>query len=146
MLQFLWERGFIDVSKTKEYTVNGKKDAYGTIDLSFSLKKILGACHEFLEEESLLQSMGRKMGISIDRTTKCHAELAGEGIGYSWGFSKKHYCWMPLCMKRSKTIFRQLVSDCFSREKITKEGVGNFSKRAREYIIAYHAVDNHADE
>ena len=86
MLQVLWERGHIDETHLKQYTVNGKKDAYGVIDLSTSLKNIVASCTDFAEEESLLQSMGRRMGVAIDRTPKCHAEITGEGIEYPLGY------------------------------------------------------------
>ncbi len=35
------------------------------------------------EEETLLQSMGKEMGVLVDRTPKCHCEPGGEGIEYS---------------------------------------------------------------
>ena len=41
MLQALWERGLIDETRLKYYTISGKKDAYGTIDLTFALKHSL---------------------------------------------------------------------------------------------------------
>ena len=90
MLQVLWERGHIDETHLKQYTVNGKKDADGVIDLSKSLKNIVASCTDFAKEDSLLQSMGRKMSDAIDRTPKCYAEIAGEGIKYSWGYQKNH--------------------------------------------------------
>jgi hypothetical protein len=40
-------------------------------------------CREFIEAEALLLSNGCKM-IIIDRMPKCHCELAGEGVEYSW--------------------------------------------------------------
>ena len=83
MLQVLWERGLIDETRLKDYMISGKKDAYGTIDLTFSLKHLLSQCRDFAEEESLLQSMGIKMGVLINRTPKCHAELVGEEIEYT---------------------------------------------------------------
>ena len=86
------------------------------------------------------------MGVAIDCIPKCHAEIAGEGIEYTWGYQKNHYRRQPLSMKRSKTEFRRLVSECCSRKQITKELVRKFSKRARDYIIAYHAVENHDKE
>ena len=48
-------------------------------------------CVDFEVEESLLQSMGTKMGVIIDRMPKCHCELAGEGMEYSWGCAKNEY-------------------------------------------------------
>ena len=49
MLQVLWERGHIDETRIKQYTVNGKKDAYGVIDLSKSLKNLMATCTDFAE-------------------------------------------------------------------------------------------------
>ena len=46
-------------------------------------------CLDFEEEETLLQSMGRGMGVLVDRTPKCHCEMAGEGIEYSCGCQKQ---------------------------------------------------------
>jgi len=46
------------------------------------------SCH-FEEEESLLQSKGRKMGVLIYRTPKCHVCMYEIGIYlYSWGCAK----------------------------------------------------------
>ena len=53
-------------------------------------------------EESMLQTMGRKIDILVDRKPKCHCELAGEGIEYSWGCSKNKYRLLPLSEKRKK--------------------------------------------
>jgi hypothetical protein len=37
-------------------------------------------CLEYEEEETLLQSMGREMGILVDRTPRCHCGLVDKGI------------------------------------------------------------------
>jgi len=71
--------------------IDGSKDGLGIKQLDTSLKYLMANCVDFEEEESLLQSMGTKMGVIIDRTPKCHCELAGEGIGYSWGCAKNEY-------------------------------------------------------
>ena len=49
----------------------------------------MAGCLDFEEEETLLQPSGREMGVLVDWTPKCHCELAGEGIEYSWGCAKK---------------------------------------------------------
>jgi hypothetical protein len=90
-LQVSWEQGFIDpnvANKKKHYTINGRKNALEILDLDSSLKYLLGNCTDFDEEETMLQSMGMKMGILVDHTLKCHPELAGKDIEYSWGCSK----------------------------------------------------------
>ena len=38
------------------------------------------------------------------------------------------------------------MSDCCSREKVTKEIGRKFSKQTRQYIIVYYAVEHHANE
>jgi hypothetical protein len=51
--------------------------------MNFSLKYLMANCTNFMEEESLLQSNGWKMGVIIDWAPKCHCELVGEGVEYS---------------------------------------------------------------
>jgi hypothetical protein len=140
MLQVLWERGFIDQENLAQYTVNGRKDEMGILQHHTSLKLLLGNCIDFEEEESLLQSKGRLLGAKIDRTPKCHCELAGEGIEYSWGCAKNFFRQQPLKDKRKKENFRNTVRHCISEKVLTFERVRKFSRRAREYILAYHTL------
>jgi hypothetical protein len=139
--QVLWERGWLDPDNLKQYTMNGKKDRYGIIQLQSSLKNLLRSCRDFQEEESLLQSMGRKMGVVIDRTPKCHCELAGEGIEYSWGCAKNFYRTLPIREKKSKESFKESVRKCLDQETVlTKQRIRAFSRRARQYTMAYYAL------
>ncbi len=62
---------------------NPKKDAFGNLQHETSLRYLLGNCTNFEEEESMLESVGHALGVSIDWAPKCHCELAGEGIKYS---------------------------------------------------------------
>ena len=134
LLQILWERGWVDISRLGKYTIDGSKDGFGIKQLDTSLKFLMANCVDFEEEESLLQSMGTKMGVIIDRTPKCHCELAGEGIEYSWGCAKNEYRRKPLSSKRKKETWRQTVRECLSREVLTTERIRKFSRQAREYI------------
>ena len=49
---------------------------------------------------------------------KFHAEMAGEGIQYSWGITKGRLYrrGKPLNSKRSKDRFKELVLECTSRD------------------------------
>jgi hypothetical protein len=59
MLQVLWERGFIDGSKSeKYYTLEGRKDQFSNIDLTTSVKMMMERQMDFVEEETLLQYHG----------------------------------------------------------------------------------------
>jgi len=91
LLQILWERGWIDIASLGKYTIEGSLDGFGIKRYDTSLKHLMANCVDFEEEESLLRSIGTKMGVIVDRTPKCHCELAGEGVEYSWGCAKNEY-------------------------------------------------------
>ena len=74
-------------------------------------------------------------------TTKYHAEYAGEGIEYSWGYSKSIYRRHPLAAKKGRQNFINLVDTCISRETLTKDMVRKFSKRARDYMVGYKVFE-----
>jgi hypothetical protein len=94
--------------KINEYTIDETKDLLGVRQKDMSLKFLMINCMDFEEEDSLLQSMGQRMNALIDRTPKCHCELAGEGIEYSWGCAKNEYCHQPLSAKKKKNFGKRL--------------------------------------
>jgi hypothetical protein len=56
----------------------------GKVSKTYALKLLMANCLDSEEEEELLQSTGREMGVLVDRTPKCHCErLAGDGIEFS---------------------------------------------------------------
>jgi len=136
LLQVLWEWGFVNTLNLSQYTINSKQDGFGILRHDTSLKYLMSRCQDFEEEETLLQSMG----IAVDRTPKCHCELAGEGIEYSWGCSKNEYRRTQIAQKRGKEKFKIAVRKCLAREVLTTERIRKFSKRALAYICAYHRI------
>jgi hypothetical protein len=64
---------------------------------------------DFIEEETLLQYHGQQLGVTINRTQKCHPETAGEGIEYNWGCAKGYYPRLPITEKRTKKKFHESV-------------------------------------
>jgi len=64
-----------------------------------------------------------KMGVSVDCMPKCHCELAGEGIEYSWGCTKNYYRNIDLVQKKGKENFQAAVMTCLSREVLTTERI-----------------------
>jgi len=117
LLQILWERGWIDIASLGKYTIEGSLDGFGIKRYDTSLKHLMANCVDFEEEESLLRSIGTKMGVIVDRTPKCHCELAGEGVEYSWGCAKNEYRRKPLSLKRKKETWRQTVRGSVCQEK-----------------------------
>eukprot|EP00978_Attheya_sp_CCMP212_P017975 scaffold48631_cov57-Attheya_sp.AAC.3 len=134
-------------SKTfQDWTVANKRRE------SFSFKVLLSGCTDFIEEKTLLQHMREEIGndrrikITIDRTPKCHPEVAGEGIEYSWAMSKFYIRSVPINKRRTLSQFHEHVKFVLLRTegaKMTKEKIRKFSVRARDFIAAYHVL--HAD-
>jgi hypothetical protein len=88
MLQVLWERGFINTEEGEKkayqsYSIKGYNDQFGNHQPETSLKELVSSCKDFTEEETMLQSTAHKLGVCVDRTPKCHCELAVEGIKYA---------------------------------------------------------------
>ena len=91
-VQILYERGWIDPAHLHHYTKEGKNEIMrqdqGNPDsepvdptgCSFSIKKLMQLQNEFLDEVTLLQYHGNLLGCLVDRSPKCHPEIAGEGI------------------------------------------------------------------
>jgi hypothetical protein len=108
-------------------TLNRRQDASGILMKETSLTYLMSNCQDFEDEESLLQTMGREMGILVDQTPKCHCKLAGEGIKYTWGCSKNHYQSMKLQSKKGKEKFRDAVKKCISEDLLTTQRIRKFS-------------------
>ena len=85
--------------------------------------------------------------MKVVRTLKCHPEIAGEGIEYDWGCGKGFYRRLPLSAKKTKNKFRESVKSSLDMDKVlTVERRRLFSKRAREYMVAYSILDNNNSE
>jgi hypothetical protein len=128
LLQILWERGLIEHKLLDKYTLDGRKDAItGKVDLQYSLRHLLAECSDFKNEETALQYLGSQLGVVVLLTPKFHAELAGEGVEYSWAHAKAFYRRMPLARKRGREKFKQLVKDCVCPVNVlTKERIEKF--------------------
>ena len=144
LLQVLWERGWIDEAQLDRYTMDIATDGDRGEALegaeNWSLKFLMASCLDFAEEMTALQHVGNQLGVSVIITPKFHAELAGEGVEYSWGIAKGIYRRKPLKSKKSKEAFKRLVKDVTSRDVLTIETVRKLSRRARAYICAYYAL------
>jgi hypothetical protein len=64
-------------------------------------------CHDFCNEEGMLQHIAICLGAKVMLTPKGHAELAGEGIEYLWGQAMGTYRSLSLNQKKGKDILRQ---------------------------------------
>jgi hypothetical protein len=141
MLQILFKRGFTNPERMNEHTVGGKNDAFGNHVMDICLRHWMDQLSDFQDEETLLQYHGRQIGGKVDRTPKCHPEMAGKGIKYDWEFGKNEY--LPLKDKKTKAKFPEPVSKCLDADKVLAiERQQMFSKHAQEYMVAYNTLDN----
>eukprot|EP01051_Picozoa_sp_SAG22_P007237 SAG22_NODE_502_length_9704_cov_23.436439_4_plen_208_part_00 len=54
-------------------------------------KRVLAARPDFMAERSELEMLLADRGHILVMSPKCHPELAGQGVEYSWGVSKMHF-------------------------------------------------------
>ena len=143
VFQILWERGYInpDEKTWKRYALEGSRDLDGNRIKETSLNHLIRKCYDFVNEPTMLQFIGEKLGIVVDRTPKCTPEIAGEGIEYSWAMAKGWYRRQPFSKKKTKDGFHKLVKECVGPEILTVERVRMFSRRAREYMVAYYLLE-----
>ena len=70
----------------------------------------------------VLQHWGRQLGVKVLLTPKFHAELAGEGVEYSWWAHANAYYWLvPVSRKYGCDNFKQLVKDWSCPTNVQKE-------------------------
>ena len=97
---------------------------------------------DFKQEITLLQFRAKQLGVSIDCSLKFHPEIAGEGIEFCWGLSKKSYRKYSIEEKRTKCKYLDLVKRCTCNETIiTKKMVRLFGRRTRRYVLFYLALE-----
>ena len=157
--QTLWERGLIDEANAKNYKAkyaehwldnDGKvKEDCVNEYKKYSLTYLMSQCEDFKNEKSAMEVVAEKLsllhGIKVQllTTTKYHCEVAGDGIEYDWGYSKKTYRRIPLSDKKGKAKFVHCV-----KESLRSVSIGlarKFSAKARRYMLTYQVFDNAGD-
>ena len=137
-MQILFEQGWIDPTCIRQYTKKGT-----TSDDSLSVDRLMNLQKDFQNEVTLLQYHASKLGVTLDRSPKCHPELAGEGIAYAWGLAKLRYRQSPLSEKRNKDSFQKLVYKCLNNEDVLNiDQARACSWKARQYMLMYKAVED----
>jgi hypothetical protein len=119
MIEYLYRRGFIDPSAQKAPS----KD---------ECTEILESLTDFKTELTLLQTIGRAIGLEVVMTPICHCEIAGRGVEYGWGVSKLDF--RKINTGESKRT-REFIEKSF--ELLTIEVMRKLHRKAREYKLAY---------
>ena len=149
--QILFERGWLDPDLIQKYYLNPK--GAEEEDEPLCLKQLLSKCTDFLEEESQMVFIMKTINVSVEMSPKCHPELAGQGVEYCWGKSKKYYRAQrsAIAGSLSEDAFDKLVTKSLrgdgdeSDAPMTLLSVLRFSRKAHFYRMAYHSLSSHDD-
>lgn len=134
--QVLFERGLLD--PTKKYTLDGKNDKHGDPIPGTSTKAILAACPDFQNELNLLEQLVADRKHILLSSPKCHPELAGDGVEYGWGQSKRYYrrkntgSEKEMAQNQQKLVFESIAPGNIPRIRLMR-----YSRVAREYKLVY---------
>jgi hypothetical protein len=81
--------------------------------------------------------------VKVERTPKCHPEIAGEGVECDWGYAKGAHRCLPISEKRTKSKFGESAKEAMdSNEAFTIARRRLCGKRARERMLAHNILDN----
>jgi hypothetical protein len=130
--QILWERGLWREGMT-----------VGNADPTMCCNTVLSACRDFREEKTALQALFEDRGHILIMSPKCHPELAGLGIEYSWGKSKLEFRreindQVPAHLHDN--IERALSTDILPLARVRK-----FARRTRDYRHVYEESNKPSD-
>ena len=139
-LQILFKQGWIDPHNITRYSAKGKEGSDGCVE--FSIDQLMEKQDDFTSELTLLQYHTNLMGVRLERSPKCHPEIAGEGVEYGWALSKVEYRRLPIARKKSKDGFLKLVRHCMDNKSILNlERMRACSRRAHQYMLLYKTVE-----
>jgi hypothetical protein len=149
MKQVLFERGlFCDEKWTDPQTKRTgafmtekghKRD--GIIVPETSMKCALSSCIDFIDEKTLLEQLLEDLGHILEKSPKCHPELAGVGIEYCWGKSKYNYrrinrgTQVEMCREQRKRVLASMSPDVLPKRRLRK-----FDRKCYEYKKAYAEI------
>ena len=115
----------------------------GIVRHDLSAREVLAMQKDFLEEPSILEEIVRARGHLLRVTPICHPEIAGEGVEYNWGMSKRHYGGIEE-RKRSTTLANkhQLFHVCASLAHVTPVHSRRFICKVNEYKRMYMQLES----
>jgi hypothetical protein len=84
--KFLWDRGLLDPDTSCVMKIKNDPNHEGKV-----VSSVFSGCPDFLNKKTCLIYLGDSLGFEVHHSTKCHPELAGEGIEYTRGWAKCVY-------------------------------------------------------
>jgi len=143
--QVLFERGWLDPSNIGKYYFD--KRGANEEEEPYCLQTLLEKCADFEAEETMMVFIMRELGVEVEMSPICHPELAGAGVEYDWGKSKKFYRKKRSAIPGSLTeeAFELLVDDSLrggadvpgSDAPLQLASVLRFARKAHFFKLAY---------
>lgn len=133
--QMLWERGLWEGGMTGRADPKTGKNCY----------TVLGSCPDFRAEKSALQHVVESRGHILIMSPKCHPELAGVGVEYSWGKSKLEFR-RKINDEDPKHLKENVLKALSTDGILTLERVRRFARRTRDYRRTYALLASKGDD
>jgi hypothetical protein len=130
------------MSKTKKEEDRIRLAGKPVPDPSLYLDRVLAACTDFREEISALDRLLYEKGHMVIRGVKCHPEMAGVGVEYVLGASKRYFRKESDCQASTlnERVLRSLQPDVIPLSMQWK-----FERRARLYMFMYRKIAMEGD-
>jgi hypothetical protein len=104
--------------------------------------QVLQTCEDFANEPSVLQDDIQKRGHICRFSPKCHPEIAGHGIEYCWGLSKRYFRKQNSELGRTKCTAKNLEERVrASLRLVPLSSVLAFARKTRRYRWAYQQTE-----
>ena len=114
------------------------------VKLEKNLSRVLSDLPDFKNEETALQAPIESRGHIVIMSPKCHPEVAGVGIEYSWQMSKMKYR-TEINAEYPKNLDENTVNSMCRKEILTLGRVRRFSRRStRDMCRSYRALEKDA--
>jgi len=112
------------------------------LDPALNMHLVLANCPDFKNEICALEEMLISRGHIMIKSPKCHPEVAGCGIEFTWGMGKKYYrANDPYDNKKSD--LKQRIKNALDPIKVLHiKRIWKYSRRTRAYRSAYYDIYN----
>jgi hypothetical protein len=142
--QVLWERGLWVEGMVMSLTDKAKSKilvAHKALPQEHLLAdKVLAACPDFMEEKSALADLIESRGHILLLSVKCHPEMAGCGIEFCWGMSKRLFRKNNQIGKLQTKDLQLKIEASLSKEVVSLKNVWEFERRTRTYMRMYRDI------
>ncbi len=145
--QVLYERGMYVANMrgglTKKEQERRLLEGKPLVEPELDAPLVLSQCEDFANEIGALDHQLRLRGHRLILSPKCHPELAGIGIEYSWGKVKMIFRSEFNNGKASELM--ENVEASITPDVLPLERVWRYSRRTRDYMRAYQLMAEHPD-